>query len=371
MTTRLNTTISLTDPAELLAAVPHLLGFHPTDSLVVVTLRGLQAVSRLGATLRIDLPCPQHIRGFGERLLTGPLRRTRLEAALLVVVGHRPHVETCGDVCAGTCSPAPEPSAVEPLSGGGPPYAGLVEEIRETFRRDGIGLAHALWTPEIRAGAEWCCYHDPECTGAIPDPRSSALAAAMAAAGAVTFDSRDELRALVAPESPEAVARVSAKLDALTEDLIEGSDQQRVAESLRTVLGAIERTASGAALTEDDHVRVLLAVSDTRVRDLVLGSTLGGAARAAEELWLTLVRKAPEPELAEVAALLAFSAYLRGDGALAGVALERIERTSPDHRLGTLLRRALDVGIPPAELAVIARDAAEDAQLMIEEDGAW
>jgi Domain of unknown function (DUF4192) len=84
-----------------------------------------------------------------------------------------------------------------------------------------------------------------------------------------------------------------------------------------------------------------------------------------------LVRKAPPPELADVAALLAFSAYLRGEGALAGVALERIEATRPDHRLGRLLRQALDVGIPPADLAVIARDAADDAQTLIEEDGAW
>jgi hypothetical protein len=32
--------IRLTDPSELIAAVPHLLGFHPHDSVVILTLQG-------------------------------------------------------------------------------------------------------------------------------------------------------------------------------------------------------------------------------------------------------------------------------------------------------------------------------------------
>lgn len=43
--------IRLADPSELIAAVPHLLGFHPTSSVVLLALHG----KRLGLTLRADL----------------------------------------------------------------------------------------------------------------------------------------------------------------------------------------------------------------------------------------------------------------------------------------------------------------------------
>jgi hypothetical protein len=370
MTTRLNTTVSLTESADVLAAVPHMLGFHPTHSLVVLTLHDLANTPRFGVTMRIDLPCPMRVCGFGEYLLAGPLGRQQVEAVVLVVVGEKPNVDACVDVCGGACQAPPHGSSTADGRDTGPPHADLVDVICDAFRRAGIVTAHALWTPEIRAGAEWVCYADPGCSGAIADPQGSAVAAAMAAAGAVTFGSREELRALVAPESATTTARWSAKLDLLAEELVEGYDPDKVTRDLRTVFAAIQRIGTGAALTEDDLLRVLLAVSDTRVRDIALGTALGDTARAAEELWLTLVRKAPEPELAEVAALLAFSAYLRGEGALAGAALERIERAQPDHRLGLLLRQAIDAGISPAELAVIARDAAEDARIMLEEEGA-
>ncbi|MEV5535449.1 DUF4192 domain-containing protein [Saccharopolyspora shandongensis] len=369
MTTRLNATISLTEPADLIAAVPHMLGFHPTHSLVVLTLYDLAETPTFGVTLRTDLPCPMSVCGFGEHLLDGPLGHRQIEAVILVVVGEKTSSAACGDACAGRCQSL-ERSTVDDRDTGAP-HADLIEVIRDAFHRIGVVTAHALWVPEIRAGAEWECYADPGCSGVIADPRGSAVGAALAAEGAVTFGSRDELRTLVAPESDEALARWSAKLDLLAEERAEGYDPGKVARDVRTVFAAIERVGSGAALTEDDLLRVLVAVSDTRVRDVALGTALGDAARAAEELWLTLVRKAPDPELPEVAALLAFSAYLRGEGVLASAALERIERAQPDHRLGILLRQAIEAGISPADLAVIARDAAEDAQIMLEEDGAW
>ncbi|GAA4614232.1 DUF4192 domain-containing protein [Saccharopolyspora hordei] len=371
MATRLNTTVSLTDPADVLAAVPHMLGFHPTDSLVVLTLHDVASTPKFGVTLRTDLPCSMKLCGFGERLLSGPLSRQRVEGVVLVVVGTEPHAEACDDNCAGACRRPLLNGPDADGAGTGPPHADLIDVLRDSFERAGIVLVHALWAPEIQAAAPWQCYSEPECSGEIPDPKSSPVAAALAATGAVTFGSRDELRALVAPESPEAVARWSAKLDVLAEERMDTDDPHRVARDVQLVLAAVQRAANGSALTEDDQLRVLLAVSDTRVRDIALSTALGETAGAAEELWLTLVRRAPAAELPEVAALLAFSAYVRGEGALCNAALERIEQTQPDHHLGTLLRQAVDTGLPPTDLAVIARDAAEDARIVLAEDGAW
>src|SRR5206468_844638 len=46
--------LRLRTAADLLQAVPYLLGYHPTESLVVVMVHG--ARGRVGATLRCDLP---------------------------------------------------------------------------------------------------------------------------------------------------------------------------------------------------------------------------------------------------------------------------------------------------------------------------
>ncbi|MEB3368482.1 DUF4192 domain-containing protein [Saccharopolyspora mangrovi] len=365
MTTRLNTEISLSEPGDVLAALPHMLGFHPTNSFVLLTLHDLTSTPKFGASMRMDLPCPSQICLFGEHLLHGPLSRQRAEGVIMVVVGNQPNYEGCPESCSGKCHESDETG-----SDCGPPMFDLVDVVRKTLFQAGIVTAHALHVPQVAVGEPWQCYYDESCRGVVADPKESPMGAVMAAEGSVTFGSKEELRELVAPESEAVVNRWSAKLDALTEETIDSYDPSRVTEDVRKVFGAIQRIAAGSALTEDDLLGVLQAVADIRVRDIVMGTALSELARPAEELWLTLVRKAPEPELVEVAALLAFSAYVRGEGALAGVALERIEHAKPGHNLGALMRQAMDAGIPPAELAVIARHSADDVQLLLDEDGA-
>src|SRR5438034_5381714 len=50
------TRVRLSSPADVLAAVPHLLGFHPVKSLVVIGAGGPRGRIRLG--FRYDLPDP-------------------------------------------------------------------------------------------------------------------------------------------------------------------------------------------------------------------------------------------------------------------------------------------------------------------------
>ena len=57
--------ISLRSPHELLAIVPFVLGFHPTNSIVVLCLRN----RRLGLTQRLDLPLPEHTHHVVSALL--------------------------------------------------------------------------------------------------------------------------------------------------------------------------------------------------------------------------------------------------------------------------------------------------------------
>ena len=52
--------------------------------------------------------------------------------------------------------------------------------------------------------------------------------------------------------------------------------------------------------------------------------------------------------------LLAFSAYARGDGPLAGVSLEAALRCAPDHRMAGMLDTALQSGLRPEQIRELA-----------------
>jgi hypothetical protein len=61
------------------------------------------------------------------------------------------------------------------------------------------------------------------------------------------------------------------------------------------------------------------------------------------------------PDDAPVCTLLAWTAYARGEGALANVALDRALAGRPDYSLALLLRAALDGGVHPDEVRSLAR----------------
>lgn len=341
MTTSLHLRVQLHHPGELIAAVPHLLGFHPENSLIAILI-DRDGPARLTATFRMDLPGPEHQECCAEHLL-GIVRQRRPSAVVLLVV---------------------EPATDEP---GPPPHADLVANLTNSFTQHGFPVAHALWTGHVARGAPWRCYDESDCGGALPDPNQSELAAATTAEGLVTFASRDELVALLTPDDPATLARRGERLNAaheVDEPAHPADGTQPTQRDLRLVLDAVDRAYRGRLhLTDDDIVHLALALSNHQVRDACLGTALGDRAAAAEHLWLTLTRSTPEPERAEPAALLAYAAYLRGDGTLAGIAVDRALEANPPHTLAQLLRQALDSGLAPEVLRRIGRAAAIEAGL--------
>ncbi|ASU79195.1 DUF4192 domain-containing protein [Actinopolyspora erythraea] len=322
-------TISLSTPAELLAATPHMLGFYPTESLVLSTLHRRESTTQLGMTLRVDLPNSTYAQEFAGYLLTGPFEQHPVDAVIMLLI---------------TDNASP-----------GLPHTELVTTLRDTLNQASISTLDALWAPAIREGAPWRSYLDPTRSGTLPNPAISPLAAAQAVRGSTTRPSRQDLHALIAAEDSEQA--LSAKLAALRSQPIP-APSETLPHRIHTVREALQATAAGKSLSEEQLLRVLIAVADTRVRDLALSAALGDWSQAADELWRTLIRKAPTPERGEVASLLAVHAYLCGDGPLARVVLENLEQSQPDHRLGALLHQALDQGIPPAELITLVNGAA-------------
>jgi len=78
--------IVLSGPADLIAAMPHLLGFQPSESVVVMTLRGSVPVM----TVRLDIPAPGEVEAMVGWVLP-PVLRDRPDA--VVIVGYAPEFQ--------------------------------------------------------------------------------------------------------------------------------------------------------------------------------------------------------------------------------------------------------------------------------------
>ncbi|MFR9802521.1 DUF4192 domain-containing protein [Pseudonocardia sp. RS010] len=309
----------------LLAAVPVLIGFRPRDSLVMIATGGPHS-RRVGLTLRVDLPPsddPELVVALCESAAAALCRDDPEGAAVLVVGGG-------------------EPAAPPPGEPGWPPRADVAGAATLALLEREIAVHTVAWAAEIAAGAAWRCYplHDCRCAGTLPDPGASVLAATAVARGAVLRDSREDLRKVVEPTGPERAAGASGRSGASG-----AADPRRL---LREALAAAAagRLVVGRRLTS----AMASALRRPWFRDEALATCAGPSAAEAEQLWAALARTSPGADAATPAALLAVSALLRGDGALANVALDRALDADPGHRLAGTLRVALDAGWGPAEV---------------------
>ena len=323
--------VRVREPGELICAVPVLIGFHPRESLVLVASGTGGRGRRLGLAVRLDLPPPEHAEAAVRAAVEGLLRDAPAGAAVIVVGAG---------------------------SGAGPPHRELVDLAVRALERHRVDVHTRLWTESTTRGATWACYHPCHCTGVLPDPSATVLLAAAVAGGQVVHTDRAELERLVAPVDPETLRRRELRLVRAVEDAAQRADGRidDPADGRRVVDTAIADARAGRLILDDASVlAIAAALTVPDVRDCALALCAGPSASAAEQLWTALVRETPDPEAAEPAALLAVSALLRGDGALANVALDRADRAWPGHRLTQILRAVADTGIRPSELRACLR----------------
>ena len=345
--------IRLGDPGDLAAALPHLVGFVPRESLVLVGLGG-DGGSRVGLTARVDLPPPEHAPALA-RALAARLDCDGPEAAVLLLASEVPDVPALPDAgSAGTCADLP--------------HRDLVHQVVLALEPHGIPLREALL---VRRSRWWSydCQHACCAPGAgTPVPGgTSALAVAAVAAGQVLAGSREELVARISPCSGAVAERMAAAVVGVGEELarlVDREGRDAAAEHYTAwVEEAVRRCAPGRAagpLPDEQVARVVWGLRDVRVRDRALGLALGPSAAAAEQLWAEATRRAPAPLDAAPATLLAVSAWLRGDGAMARIALDRALDGQPDYALARLLAEGLDAGLSPGDLRVMVAGTQAD-----------
>ncbi|MFC7489444.1 MULTISPECIES: DUF4192 domain-containing protein [unclassified Knoellia] len=320
--------------ADLVALLPHLLGYHPSNALVLVCLRQ----ERICLTAHQPLPPTQEIHPALSDLLAGMAKADPEAVIVLGYEGDRPIAEVI-DLAGKACT-----------------EVGVRVHDRILVTRYGW---RSLDTGEVSAS----------------DPATSTAVTELVAAGVAPLSSRDALAAVVEPRADAAaVARHIARYSARTDD-------QGLLELYCSAWPVVLDTRDGIPqMTPKVASRAVLAIHDVSVRDLLVArltpgtldpddvpGTTGGLLRSLptpawetdsgwdrvrthsrlQDRLVRLCAMTPDSHAAPPLGVLATWAWWRGDGALARVAINRALRCQPDYRLALLLERILDLAIPP------------------------
>jgi hypothetical protein len=319
----------LNRPGALIAALPAVLGFVPEKSLVLVGVdRG-----EMGAVLRIDLSddVADALSHLAELAAAG-----HSDAVIAVIV----------DAAGARCPMCNEE------------YRELCADLAAGLQDCGISLLDAHVVDRIDKGGRWHCVDGCGATGGIDDPSSSPLTLAAVLDGRRLYANRAELEAVIAVADTGRGGAISAAIEQLAAGGLAARTADPDGSSRRAVQDALlaaDRTAGGAPLREADIAALGYALTDVIVRDVLFGLAAAENAAAAESLFAALSRALPAPWRVEALTLLGFFAYVRGDGPLAGVALDAALRIDPFHRMAVMLDTALQSGMRPEQIRHLTR----------------
>ncbi|NUW30614.1 DUF4192 family protein [Nonomuraea sp. SMC257] len=319
MTTNTPTpSLTLAGPADILAAMPYLVGFHPTDSLIVVGL----ARSQVKVAVRWNLPSPPGT--------LGPLRHLWKREGIdrVIVVGYGPGEQV---------TPA-------------------VDEARSLAAEAGVPVDEALRAYE---GRYWSYVCDlPQCCppeGMPYDPRTSRVAAEATVRGLVALPDRRSLeRTIALVTGPVRLAMRRATSEAVAETraaLVRCGDADAFASAfvsagLARMRTALTAHAAGDRVEDAVAARLGLDLTVIRVRDeawtLTDSTHLG--------LWKDLTRRLEPRFVPPAASLFAMACWRAGDSTLATIALERALTIDPAYSMANLLMHALQCLLSPEML---------------------
>lgn len=315
--------VKLSGPAELIGVIPHLIGFQPQNSVVLVNMKD----NKVGLIQRIDIPPAEHAAEAAQHMIEPMLRDgpdqvillgyedveddallllADLKAAIpadirileaVIVRDGRWYSLTCTETCCppeGTLIPDTPPAAAEFIGHGSnpaPSREALSARLEATAEAVGALETDASEMPEhhgllVETGRDvWA--------KVLANEPLTSLEIAYAAFALRDVNFRDALIAHMCPGLlPEDL--IDSETLLLTADLPEVQGDETVIDSLVELCAGIKDSEAAPALT-----------------------------------------------------ILANLAWDRGDGALTRIALERALRCEPTYRLAQLLEQMVDLAIRP------------------------
>ncbi|MEP6816537.1 MAG: DUF4192 domain-containing protein [Marmoricola sp.] len=301
-------------PEDLIALVPYLLGFHPEESVVLLTF-GAPAGS---FHARVDLPEGAADRAAVAEMLCEAVRNNG--ATLTAVVIFSSEVDRTRAMCA---------DLVPALQ-----HAGA--SVLDAIRADGT-----CWWSVLDAEAEPHPY----------DVTCHRFTAERVLEGHAAFRNRAELAHTLVGNDPDDVQQVGVAADKVADELLAGG-QPGAWQTARTNAAWLrDRLARAAPATERlsvaDAGRVLVLVQLVPMRDVACARMSRETAPGHVRLWRDLLRRAPSDLVPGAASLLGIAAWLNGDGALAWCSVDRCREVDADQSLANHLADLLQRAVPP------------------------
>jgi hypothetical protein len=316
--------------------VPAVLGFVPTDSLVVVCLHGQRG--RVGLAMRFDLEDAGDAWSFAEIVQ----ERVQLEnAATALAVIFSTASRTDGEL----------------------PHSDLADALTK-------GTDAVVGSVVLTDGSHWWCYCcPPDEAGELIDPSTpgaTAVTAAYAMAGQGVLPDRAAVVRSVAYSCGADEARNMRLRIAGVARQYDGTGRGARQDVVRVLTDRLSTQLADprGSLSNDDVAEFAALCQDVVVRDQVLVKALDADSRdRLLPVLREMARRVPEPLDAPVCAMLAWVSYAHGDGVVANVAVERSLRTDTSYPLAELIADALYRQVPPHLLEEVMRGAARDLRM--------
>lgn len=291
--------LTIRSPEDLLACLPLVLGFVPERSVVMLSL-----TTPHGPHARADLVPPEEVEHLGDSLAAAA-RGNGVDRVALAILD-------------------------DDLDGADLVAQGLMRAFR-TAQVDVAALVAADGTRwrSLGPGASGV----PQTYDALHHP----LVLREIVEGRVVHRTREDVRAQLGPDPVRAREVAEARRGAPTS----GSDGPEWVEEFLT-----DKVGVRVALSPTEVARLLDAVDDPDNRDAAWCWVAKDDARKHLELWLEVVRSCAMEEAGPAASLLAFHAWLVGEGALAWCAIEHAEE-SGGTTLSVLVSDLLERAAPP------------------------
>ena len=310
---------TLTSAHDLITAIPFIIGFKPTNSLVLISIRE----GEIGLAMRIDIPV--RISSDEIDLLAGHFTREGAEAALLVA--YMPDQREDGDE--------------------------ILISLGAGLMRHGIHIQESLVVSQGRYRSiicrdQSCCPSDGV---ALPDISTSEMAAEHVIAG-IPMPYEDISELIGSISSLDGFDEMSWRDDvaafAIDEDLPDEDSGVLRRDGVESMNLLLDEFHIGRGPTDRTLVaRLIGRMSDVQVRDFALGAYSEDTYDLYFSMWRELLRIAPPGFIAPIACIVAAMAYENGDGALAQKSLDRAFADEESYPLAGLLRRVFNAGWPP------------------------
>jgi hypothetical protein len=284
-------------PADLLAALPYVVGVQP-DQCVIVLFLNLDGLLTDGLAFNRTAPLPLILDQSTAMAST-------TDAAAAFVVGYGPLSDR-----------------------------DTLTEIADKLHT-AVRVGHCLLVCD---GRYYCLGSGCPCTpehGAVLDPDSSVIPAEMTLRGRAVLPSAQYLDDMVASD-PDAQQRTTAALAALTEQL---------ADPVDVVSASMAIAQAGTRLTDQQAAELAVALATDEGRTAAWAATTDQQWQ--HELWRDLTRRVPDAYVTTPANLLAWNAWRRHESLLAWTALTKAATASPDNTLSVLIATILTTPIKP------------------------